>query len=63
MKGYSPNPGYDWNPLRAHRNIPCPCESGKKAKHCHGRDNTIPASQVKTLRTYLKAIEQMRAKK
>lgn len=29
--------GYDSTKLRIGRNDPCPCGSGKKAKHCHRR--------------------------
>lgn len=30
------NPGMAWNPLvTLPRNMPCPCDSGKKYKHCH----------------------------
>jgi preprotein translocase subunit SecA len=29
-----PTPG-DWG--KVPRNAPCPCGSGKKYKHCHGR--------------------------
>jgi preprotein translocase subunit SecA len=25
------------------RNDPCPCGSGKKYKHCHGRDQAVQA--------------------
>jgi hypothetical protein len=29
-------PGGAWNPaLKYPRNLPCPCDSGKKFKHCH----------------------------
>jgi hypothetical protein len=28
--------GFAWNPLLGlPRNMPCPCDSGKKYKHCH----------------------------
>lgn len=31
-----PKPGFEWNPLRSlPRNLPCPCQSGKKYKACH----------------------------
>jgi preprotein translocase subunit SecA len=40
----------DWTPgyvrasqaKRVGRNQPCPCGSGRKAKHCHGRAVTNP---------------------
>lgn len=35
-------PGNERNPLRKHRNISCPCKSGKKAKHCHGKYEFLP---------------------
>lgn len=34
--GYVPRPGFIRNPLlRFPRNKKCPCNSGKKFKHCH----------------------------
>lgn len=34
--GYTPKPGYRWNPMLNYpRNAGCPCGSGKKFKKCH----------------------------
>lgn len=49
-------PGYDWNPLRKHRNIACPCESGKKAKHCHGKDDLLPIEMVNLVKEHLRTL-------
>lgn len=36
MPFYKPKDGYVWSPLRKiPRNSKCPCDSGKKFKHCH----------------------------
>lgn len=36
IEGVKPAPGMAWNPLlKWERNLPCPCKSGKKFKHCH----------------------------
>jgi preprotein translocase subunit SecA len=34
-EGVDPNDPSTWN--RTPRNAPCPCGSGRKYKHCHGR--------------------------
>ena len=48
-------PGFGWNPLLAHRNIPCPCASGRKAKVCHGLSRTLPLKDVEGLKQWLKS--------
>lgn len=53
---YTPLPDQDWNPLRQHRNVPCPCESGKKAKHCHGQAPTLLKKEVQMIWTYLRGL-------
>lgn len=55
---YSPRPGHDWNPLRRHRNIPCPCGSGHKAKRCHGRAEILPEEDVRKIKAYLVGIHE-----
>lgn len=30
--------GYELQAIKTPRNMPCPCGSGKKAKHCHGAE-------------------------
>lgn len=52
-----PKPGHDWNPLlKVPRNNPCPCQSGKKFKHCHL--NLVPriveAKQAQHFKTAMK---------
>jgi hypothetical protein len=56
MKAYSPAPGHDWNPLRRYRNIPCPCGSNRKAKHCHGRPETLPLGMIEKVKDYLRGL-------
>lgn len=56
MRVHILNPGHDWNPLRAHRNLPCPCGSDKKVKRCHGLALTVPTDVAATLRKYLRAL-------
>lgn len=56
MTGYLPKHGFDWNPLRKHRNIDCPCGSKKKAKKCHGLAEILPISDIKKINGYLKAL-------
>lgn len=46
-------PGYDWNPLKKHRNIPCPCGSGHKAKRCCGTFEALPMDVAEKVRAYL----------
>lgn len=48
-----PNEGRDWNPLKRHRNIPCPCGSGKKAKRCHGKAETLTIEDCEKVKSYL----------
>lgn len=56
MNAYTPKEGYAWNPLRAYRNVACPCDSGKKAKRCHGRLDLIPLEMVAQVKRYLRAL-------
>lgn len=53
---YTPHPGDDWNPLRRHRNLPCPCGSGKKIKRCHGQAETLPLDDLPKVKEYLKRL-------
>jgi hypothetical protein len=59
MNAYSPAPGYVWNPLKRHRNFPCPCGSGKKIKRCHGRFDALPIEDAKEARRYLRELSAM----
>lgn len=52
-----PKPGFVWNPLKKHRNIPCPCHSGRKAKHCCGRIEALPEAVAEAIKV---AIERKR---
>lgn len=56
MPAYTPSPENDWNPLRAHRNIPCPCGSQMKAKRCCGRFDVLPKATVKAVKDHLRAL-------
>lgn len=51
---YRPKPGFVWNPLKKHRNIPCLCESGRKAKDCCGRHEALPVDVAKKVTRALK---------
>lgn len=53
---YTPKPGFDWNPLRAFRNVACPCGSKRKAKKCHGRLDLLPDAQVAEVKQYLQRL-------
>lgn len=50
------NKGCASNPLRAHRNIACPCGSNLKAKRCHGRYDSLPIADIEKIKTYLRAL-------
>lgn len=50
---YTPDPGYDWNPLKRHRNLPCPCGSGQKVKRCHGMAEMLPLEDIKKVKAWL----------
>lgn len=54
---YTPIEGHAWNPLlELPRNMVCPCESGKKFKHCHLR--TLPVVVTEgTAGDYKRAME------
>lgn len=49
-----PKPGWTYNPLAKHRNIPCPCQSGHKAKLCCGRFPTVPLDVAAKVTAWLK---------
>lgn len=49
-------PGFARNPLRRHRNIPCPCGSGKKAKRCHGAEEFVETKMADRIRQYLREL-------
>jgi uncharacterized protein YecA (UPF0149 family) len=54
-EGYAPVPGYAFNPLRGkHRNTPCPCGSGQKAKRCCGRFPVLPEAVARAVSRVLK---------
>jgi uncharacterized protein YecA (UPF0149 family) len=55
-KVYLPADGYAPNPLRAHRNLPCPCGSNRKAKKCHGRYDFLPVADVAQIKAYLRTL-------
>jgi uncharacterized protein YecA (UPF0149 family) len=55
-KAYLPADGYAPNPLRAHRNLPCPCGSNRKAKKCHGRYDFLPIADVAQIKAYLRSL-------
>lgn len=56
MRILIPNKGFASNPLRAHRNVACPCGSNLKAKRCHGRHDFLPISDIEKIKTYLRAL-------
>jgi hypothetical protein len=58
MSKYTPNPGFEWNPLRAYRNVPCPCGSGKKAKRCHGKIDCVPQEMAEFAAEYLARLKE-----
>lgn len=62
-QSYWPKAGYEWNPLRKHRNIPCPCGSGRKAKKCHGQAEAIPEDEAQVVQDYLRQLGELRASK
>lgn len=53
---FSPKPGFQWNPLRRHRNLPCPCKSGRKIKRCHGMFEVLPDEDVAQAKDYLREL-------
>jgi len=55
--------GYVWNPLlKFPRNLKCPCESGKKFKHCHlsGIPPVIPPDAAKKIAEAMKLPESVK---
>lgn len=59
MIAYTPAAGHEANPLKRHRNVPCPCGSGKKAKRCHGRHDFIPEADAKNAKRYLRELSAL----
>lgn len=57
MGEYFLNPGFGWNPLKKHRNLPCPCGSGLKIKRCHGQSETLPLEDIAKCKEYLGKLE------
>lgn len=53
---YHPIQGHEWNPLKRHRNLPCPCGSGQKIKRCHGQAETLPIEDLALAKEYLKRL-------
>lgn len=42
--------------MSPNRNDPCPCGSGKKYKHCHGKAASIPTSSEEVAWRRLRAV-------
>lgn len=56
-------PGFEWNPLlKIPRNAPCPCDSGKKFKHCHlvNMPRAVPEAFAKEYRAGMKQVDLLR---
>lgn len=47
-------PEYTFNPLTKARNMPCPCDSGLKAKRCCGQIPYVPADLARRLDVLVK---------
>lgn len=60
MPRYELKPGYAYNPLRAHRNALCPCESGVKCKRCCGRFAVMPAELVEKLLPLVRRLDDQK---
>lgn len=58
MPDYVLAPGFARNPLRRHRNLPCPCGSGRKIKRCHGLIDVIPVQDAEKCKDYLRLLAQ-----
>ena len=56
MKGYVPKSGFERNPLKRYRNLPCPCRSGRKIKKCHGMSETMTNKEAEMARAYLREL-------
>lgn len=53
---YQPKEGHDFNPLRRHRNVACPCGSKFKAKYCHGMFDILPIETIRKIKEYLRLL-------
>mgnify|MGYP003405159551 CR=1 FL=1 len=53
---YTPNPGFEPNPLRPYRNLPCPCGSKRKIKRCHGATDYLTTELAAHAREYLRKL-------
>lgn len=53
MPDYFLQPGFAWNPLKRHRNLPCPCGSGLKVKRCHGQSETMSLEDAEQTKRWL----------
>jgi len=54
----SPKPGFIWNSLKKlPRNMPCPCQSGKKFKACH-LNMLPPVVPEKIAKSYIEAMKR-----
>ena len=56
MATYVFKQGFEWNPLRRHRNLPCPCGSKKKIKRCHGKVDALTHEDAEKARIYLRML-------
>lgn len=59
MLVYSAKPGFGFNPLRAYRNLPCPCNSGRKVKRCHGMIDILPLEEIEKAKGYLRMLSEV----
>ena len=53
---YSPKEGHEFNPLRRHRNVACPCGCKFKAKYHLGKFDILPKEAVKEIKAYLRLL-------
>lgn len=50
-------PGYVENPAKKYsRNLRCICQSGKKIKHCHGKNDFVPVDQARDFLSMVKFV-------
>lgn len=61
--GYAPKRGYVWNPLKQYRNLPCPCDSGRKTKVCCGLFEALPADTAAKVEILLRKIPKKGSRK
>lgn len=59
MSDYVFEKGFIRNPLRRFPNLPCPCQSGKKAKRCCGMIPCLDEKTAEQVATYLRHLENM----